>query len=230
MTAEVLLVVRKTDMWSVAVGTYLRVHCLLTQIHTPNSAHIQYSSVTVARKICCSYRCSNLSDRATPLGARNKVCRYPSSFPLLFSATQPPLSFSRTCHSLDSLIHAPPPPVLHFRFVVSLHDMDEDVGLPRAEGQEDDPSPRAGTDDIKLPEVRNLSAERYKRCCSPSCSCFCLIAAAPFSGDVGICCDGCGGVASFVVIYLPSRRCYGHLWYVQLFGTGPTRGITHQKR
>ncbi|CAM9383976.1 unnamed protein product [Scytosiphon promiscuus] len=42
----------------------------------------------------------------------------------------------------------------------SLHDMDEDAGLPLPEGVEGDPTPTAGTDDIKLPEVSNLSAER----------------------------------------------------------------------
>ncbi|CAB1113207.1 unnamed protein product [Ectocarpus sp. CCAP 1310/34] len=42
----------------------------------------------------------------------------------------------------------------------SLHDMEEDAGLPRADGPEGHLTPTAGTDDIKLPEVSNLSAER----------------------------------------------------------------------
>ncbi|CAM9276143.1 unnamed protein product, partial [Hapterophycus canaliculatus] len=60
-------------------------------------------------------------------------------------------------------IHDPPtstPRTLSFRFVVSLHDMDEDAGLPRPEGLEGDGNSTAGTDDIKLPRVSNLSAER----------------------------------------------------------------------
>eukprot|EP00752_Nemacystus_decipiens_P003181 g2944.t1 len=42
----------------------------------------------------------------------------------------------------------------------SLHDMDEDVGMPRPEGLDEDTIPTAGSDGIKLPEVSNLSAER----------------------------------------------------------------------
>ncbi|CAM9779798.1 unnamed protein product [Pylaiella littoralis] len=42
----------------------------------------------------------------------------------------------------------------------SLHDMDEDAGMPRPDEGEGDITPTAGTDRIKLPEVSNLSAER----------------------------------------------------------------------
>ncbi|CAM9935481.1 unnamed protein product [Ascophyllum nodosum] len=42
----------------------------------------------------------------------------------------------------------------------SLHDMDEDVGLPLKEGQGSDLVPTAGKSAIKLPEVANLSRER----------------------------------------------------------------------
>lgn len=41
--------------------------------------------------------------------------------------------------------------------------MDKDVGMPRPDGLEEDTTPTAGTDGIKLPEVSNLSAERCDR-------------------------------------------------------------------
>lgn len=88
----------------------------------------------------------------------------PFLFRLHDATTDPPLGEYRTvCLWFDTFPLRPlslacfPTPV---PVSLSLHDMDEDVGMPRPEGLEGDPTPTAGSDGIKLPEVSNLSAER----------------------------------------------------------------------